>query len=77
MPWFSYNFPSDPSQPGSYSLVSGTPSCTGTTLCAIYATSEQGSVPARPVITNDLQTAIGNALNGIITAGVTRLRPNP
>ena len=77
MPWFSYSFPNDPSLPSSYTVVTGTPSCTGNTLCAIYTTSEPGSIPARPQITSDVQNAITQALGGTITTGVTKLRPNP
>jgi hypothetical protein len=75
MPWFVYNFPGATNQPNSYSLAQGTPSCTGETLCAIYATTQAGVVPARPVITQSIQDAINDALNGVITPNVTLLQP--
>ena len=77
MPWFIYNFPNDPSLPCSYTLVPGTLPCTGNTLCAIYATVQPGTIPAKPIITQELLEAIDKALQGEITQGKTKLRPNP
>jgi hypothetical protein len=75
MPWFNYNFPNDANLPTSYTLASGTPACTGDTLCAIYTTVATGTIPAQPVLTEQVRTAITNAIEGNITNGVTKLRP--
>ena len=78
MPWFIYNYPDPPNIQHSYSLVpeGGVPSCTGETLCAIYAQSN-GAIPAKPLITPEIQDAITQANLGTITPGVTLLRPEP
>lgn len=76
MPWFVYNYPLNASLPSSYTISGGEPSCAGIRLCAIYASTQPNTDPARPVITSSLQTAITNAQQGEITEGVTKLRPN-
>ena len=75
MPWFAYNYPGDETQPNSYSLISGTPTCTGDSLCAVYATTQPGTQPARPQLTQSVLQAIEAAMEGTITEGVTKLRP--
>lgn len=76
MPWFIYNYPNDPNQQGSYTLATGgTPTCTGSSLCAIYAQSQPNSNPAKPVLTQSVLDAISAANGGVITSGVTLLRP--
>ncbi len=77
MPWFVYNFPLDTFEPTSYTVITGTPTCTGNSLCAIYTTAEPNTNPALPVLTEDVQLAISDANSGIITTGVTRLQPTP
>lgn len=72
MPWFIYNFPNDATQPGNYTLVSGEPTCTGTRLCAVYATVQPNTDPALPNLSG-LQEAISDAQAGQITEGVTKL----
>lgn len=74
MPWYIYNYPLDPCNPNSYSLSIGKPSCAGDTICGIYAQS-CGCFPSRPVITLQICSAIELAINGVITEGVTVLRP--
>jgi hypothetical protein len=76
MPWFIYNFPGGVHDPNSYSLITSKPSCIGNTLCGIYAQST-GTIPNRPVITDEINAAINQALNGEITEDVTVLRPSP
>lgn len=70
MNWFKY-ISGDPYNPSNYNLDNN-PGCIGSdTLCAINASSD---VNGKPVITGTIQTAIDNALNGIVTSGVTQLR---
>ncbi len=77
MPWFIYKFPEDPFEPSSYYLVKGIPVSDGTsTLSAIYTTVEPSTIPATPVISSTLVEAIGLALNGHVSPGVTLLRSN-
>lgn len=75
MPWFIYNYPNDPSQAGSYTLSSGTPTCSGSSLCAIYSQVQPNTNPARPVLNQSVLEAINAANGGVITNGVTLLRP--
>lgn len=78
MPWFSYNYPGNPQSPNSYTLLDQEPACTGITLCSVNTDVVPGSIPARPDLTKaGVSQAISAALNGQITTGVTRLRPNP
>lgn len=77
MPWFNYNYPNDPYTECSYNIIAGTPSCTGECLCAIYADVKPQTIPAKPVFTDALMEAINAANNGVITEGLTRLRPCP
>lgn len=76
MPWFLYGYPLDAHSPSSYSLIVGVPSCAGIRLCAIYAPVEPNTDPPQPIISPLINSAINNAQNGIITPGVTKLRPN-
>ncbi|KIO78294.1 hypothetical protein TH53_04585 [Pedobacter lusitanus] len=76
MPWFTYNYPGAVNDPNSYSLSTDVPSCSGDSLCGIYANST-ATTPPKPVITDSLKAAIANANNGQITPGVTVLRPTP
>ena len=73
MPWFIYNYPSDPTQAVNYSLSPGEPTCTGTRLCAINADSQPNTDPALPNLTSSILSAINDAQGGIITDGVTKL----
>lgn len=75
MPWFIYNYPLTASLPTSYNLSLGEPTCTGTRLCAIYASTQPDTDPAVPIISQSVLQAINSAQSGIITPGVTKLRP--
>lgn len=77
MPWFIYNYPLDTLQPSSYTLTTGTPTCTGNSLCAIFTTSQPNTNPALPVLTDPVKAAINAANDGTITNGVTKLQPAP
>jgi len=74
MPWFIYKFPEDPLEEMSYTLVRGTPRCTGNTLSAIFADVQPNTDPALPVIKRKTKVAIEKALIGEITPGITMLR---
>ena len=71
MNWFKLNAKGNPYIPSNY-ILNNNPGCIGDeTLCAIFANSD---LNAKPIITGDLQTAIDNALNGVITQGVIQLK---
>ncbi|WP_367866955.1 hypothetical protein [Pedobacter sp. WC2423] len=71
MNWFKLNANGDPYVASNY-IINNNPGCIGgETLCAIFANSD---AHAKPIITGDIQNAITNALNGIITPDVTQLK---
>jgi len=76
MPWFNYIYPGAVDDPNSYQHVTSKPSCDGNTLCGIYAEGT-GTIPPKPILTEELNNAIGQALLGVATENVTVLRPTP
>jgi len=72
MNWFKLNTgATNPYLPANYTL-NNNPGCVGSeTLCSINAQTDANN---KPIITGQIQTAITNALNGIITPNVTQLR---
>lgn len=76
MPWLIYNYPKNSIQSGSYTLASGTPVCSGLSLCAIYSQVQLNTIPARPVLNQSVLDPINAAIGGVITNGVTLLDPS-
>jgi len=77
MAWFIYNYPGNPNSPGSYTFVgSAAPTCTGNTLCAVNTDVVPETNPQEPDLQKSgVPKAISDAQLGIITPGVTKLRP--
>lgn len=71
MNWFKLNPGGNPYLASNYTL-NNNPGCIGsTTLCAIRTNILPNG---QPDITDDVKTAIDDALNGIITPNVTQLK---
>ena len=71
MNWFKLNAKGNPYIPSNYILNNHSRCFGDETLCAIFANSD---VNAKPIITSSIENAITNALSGIITPGVTKLK---
>ncbi|SHG42382.1 hypothetical protein SAMN04488522_105455 [Pedobacter caeni] len=72
MAWFIFNTNSDPTNPASYTITSGLPSCNnGNSLCAIQ-TAE--GLPGRPVLDNSIKDEMLIALVGSSPSANVRLK---
>lgn len=73
MAWFSYTG-ADPSQPADYTLLPGSPSCTGSpeSMCALQAMNDGSN---NPVITDALKNEIIFALENQTNRPNVQLKP--